>query len=186
MNTRTALLNSAETACRSKGYDAFSYADLSEAVGIRKASIHHHFPKKSDLALAVIDRYSETFFANLKSISASQGTAAEQLAAYVAIYKSALREGESLCLCVAFSAGRNSLSANVLARLNAFHADSVTWLMDVFRKAHKDGSISMVQAPDIEASAVLAQMEGAQLIARAAGDAKLFDISTQALRDRLS
>lgn len=186
MDTRTALLDSAEFACRSKGYDAFSYADLSAAVGIRKASIHYHFPSKSDLALAVIDRYHGNFFEKLKSIATSELTAAQQLSAYIDIYRSALSGGESVCLCVAFSAGRASLSNEVLKRLNAFHSGSVEWLTDVFKTANLDGSIATVGLPRSEASAVLAQMEGAQLMARAACDVRLFDAATKTLSNRLA
>lgn len=39
------------------GYKSFSYADLAERVGIRKASIHHHFPSKEDLVHAVVQEY---------------------------------------------------------------------------------------------------------------------------------
>ena len=46
ITTKAALMNCAETQMRSKGYSAFSYADLAVEVGIRKASIHHHFPTK--------------------------------------------------------------------------------------------------------------------------------------------
>ncbi|HIE19064.1 TPA: TetR/AcrR family transcriptional regulator, partial [Candidatus Bathyarchaeota archaeon] len=35
------------------GYGGFSYSDLSKALGITKASIHHHFPSKEELGLAV-------------------------------------------------------------------------------------------------------------------------------------
>lgn len=185
MDTRTALLDSAEFACRSKGYDAFSYADLSTAVGIRKASIHYHFPSKSDLALEVIDRYRDRFFEQLDAIATPERTAAQQLKAYINIYRTALSDGESVCLCVAFSAGRSSLSNAVLKRLNAFHTDSIEWLTDVFKTANLDGSIAAVGLPRSEASAVLAQMEGAQLIARAARDATLFDAATKALSNRL-
>ncbi len=38
MDTRSALLDSAERAARQRGFDAFSYADLARDVGIRKAS----------------------------------------------------------------------------------------------------------------------------------------------------
>ncbi|MGL4768117.1 MAG: TetR/AcrR family transcriptional regulator [Formosimonas sp.] len=37
------------------GYDSFSFADLAQRTGIAKASIHHHFANKADLALAVVD-----------------------------------------------------------------------------------------------------------------------------------
>lgn len=45
IDTRQSLINSAELMLRSRGYAAFSYADLEKIVGI-KASIHHYFPKK--------------------------------------------------------------------------------------------------------------------------------------------
>jgi TetR/AcrR family transcriptional repressor of nem operon len=55
------ILDVAQEAIQKRGYNAFSYADLAEAVGIRKASIHHYFPSKADLGLAVIRRYRESF-----------------------------------------------------------------------------------------------------------------------------
>lgn len=186
MNTRTELLDAAELACRRQGFDGFSYADLSDVVGIRKASIHHHFPTKSDLALAVIERYSETFFDSLAAISAKRGNAAARLRAYIKIYRMALSGGETVCLCVAFSAGRESLASPVLKQLNAFHAKSIEWLTTLFRDAQKDGSISNLETPKLEASAVLATMEGAQLMARAVGDVSLFDNAVRVLTKRLS
>ncbi|MDP2026901.1 TetR/AcrR family transcriptional regulator [Sulfuriferula sp.] len=38
-----------------RGFNDFSYADIANEVGIRKASLHHHFPTKTDLGLALID-----------------------------------------------------------------------------------------------------------------------------------
>ena len=60
-DTKSALLAEAEVLIRTQGYAAFSYADLSERVGIRKASIHHHFPTKELLGAALIDAYLERF-----------------------------------------------------------------------------------------------------------------------------
>ncbi len=185
MDTRTALLDCAETACRNRGYDGFSYADLSRTVGIRKASIHHHFPTKADLALAVIERYSETFFAALDDIENKNQTAAAQLRAYHQIYRDALVGGEQLCLCAAFSAGRDSLAPPVLERLNRFNKKSVTWLTAVFERAAKDDTVDRLASPDAEARACLALMVGAQLVARAAVNDALFDQATQAFLDRL-
>ncbi len=42
-----------------RGYSAFSYADISAAVGITKASIHHHFPTKAGLAVEVLTMHQE-------------------------------------------------------------------------------------------------------------------------------
>ncbi|MCA8089277.1 TetR/AcrR family transcriptional regulator, partial [Burkholderia cenocepacia] len=55
VGTRDALVQAGEGLMRSMGYAAFSYADLAETVGIRKASIHHHFPTKEDLGVAIVE-----------------------------------------------------------------------------------------------------------------------------------
>lgn len=51
------ILDCAQTLIQKRGYNGFSYADISSTVGIRKASIHHHFSTKVDLAVAVVERY---------------------------------------------------------------------------------------------------------------------------------
>ena len=185
MDTRTALLNSAEKACRSRGYNGFSYADLSREVGIRKASIHHHFPAKTDLAYSVLERYTDAFFAQLEEIEATERTGGTMLKAYIEAYRTALDGGESVCLCVAFSAGRENLSEPVLIKLNLFHMDSISWLKQVFKRGQQDGSIASIANVTDEASACLATMEGAQLMARAAKVPGLFDHAVRGLLKRI-
>ena len=51
-STAEDILNCTRRLIASGGYNGFSYADISEVVGIRKASIHHHFPSKADLVRA--------------------------------------------------------------------------------------------------------------------------------------
>ena len=68
ITTKAALLSYAETQMRSKGYSAFSYADLAAKVGIRKASIHHHFPTKECLGAELINDYIARFNETLLSI----------------------------------------------------------------------------------------------------------------------
>lgn len=60
-NTRQQLLDSASALVRRQGYGAVSYADLADAVGIKPASIHHHFPAKDDLGAALVEAYSLDF-----------------------------------------------------------------------------------------------------------------------------
>lgn len=182
MERRDQILDSAEHLARSRGYDAFSYADLAEEVGIRKASIHHHFPKKVDLGLALIERYRERFVGALHAI---EGNGGEQLRQFIALYRAALLGGDAVCLCVAFSAGRDSLSGAILDELNHFHADALLWLERAIALGARDGTIEHVSDPVSEASTVLALVEGAQLIARAKGTPDPFDQATAALLARL-
>jgi TetR/AcrR family transcriptional repressor of nem operon len=53
--TREQLLTVAADLLQRVGYASFSFRDLAEAVGIRAASVHYHFPTKADLGLALVD-----------------------------------------------------------------------------------------------------------------------------------
>ncbi len=60
-NTKSEILDIAGQLILTKGYNSLSYKEVSEKVGIRKASIHHHFPRKQDLGLAYVKNYYESF-----------------------------------------------------------------------------------------------------------------------------
>lgn len=185
MDRKTEILEAAEGLVRKRGFDAFSYADLEQAVGIRKASIHHHFPSKSDLAVALINRYTDKMRHKLNEIASSGHSAGEQLNAYVDLYRSALTGGSTLCLCVALSAGTEQLTHPVLSVLEAYHEDSRDWLAALFSRGAQDGTIAHVADPIREASACLALVEGAQLQSRASKTLAPFELATAQLRARV-
>ena len=53
-STAARIIDEGRRLIMTRGYNGFSYADVAAAIGIRKASIHHHFPGKNDLAVAVV------------------------------------------------------------------------------------------------------------------------------------
>jgi AcrR family transcriptional regulator len=65
-----------------RGYEGLRYADLSEELGIRRASIHHHFPRKRDLARAVITSYTARMQRQLDDIDRSSDDALVRLERY--------------------------------------------------------------------------------------------------------
>ena len=58
MSRKGQILEVATELVQTRGYSAFSYQDLSNRLGITKASIHHHFPSKGDLGRAVAEKYN--------------------------------------------------------------------------------------------------------------------------------
>ena len=67
--TAEKILDVAERLIQTRGCSAFSYQDIADALKIKKASIHYHFESKTDLVIAVIDRYTERFDEALKNIA---------------------------------------------------------------------------------------------------------------------
>lgn len=184
MNTKEKLLDTAEALARQRGFDGFSYADLEDAVGIRKASIHYHYPTKGDLSRALLDRYHHVFLDRLHQITETHSTAGARLLAFIDLYRQALENGRSMCLCVALSVTQTALPGGSLAALDRFHRDVTAWLETVFRLAQHDGAITGVTNPRGEASAALAQVEGAQVVGRATGDMSRFEAAITTLRAR--
>lgn len=184
-DTRTALLDSAERAARTRGFDGFSYADLSQDVGIRKASIHHHFPTKASLSVAIMQRYYSDFQTACSNIDKTKRSGGARLAALIDRYRQALDGGKSLCLCVAFSTSRQSLPEDVINQISRFRAMVIAWLQDVFASGKSDGSISGIEDTHAEATAALSLLEGAQLTARVEENPVLFENATGLLQKRL-
>ncbi len=186
IDTKTALLNSAEDAARRLGFDGFSYADLAEDVGIRKASIHHHFPSKAILSVALMSRYHENFQAVCAQIEADFTTGGARLAELVKRYRGGSDGGKRLCLCVSFSITPNSLPDDVLHQISLFRIMVIEWLTTAFTDGRDDNSISGVLEPELEATTMLSLLEGAQLAARAEENPALFDNAIKLLMMRVS
>ena len=79
---------------------------------------------------------------------------------------------------------RDILGDAAQQELNAFHRLALDWLEAQFNRAKEDASFAAVQDARSEAMACLAQVEGAQIIARAAGDVRQFDAAMAALLAR--
>src|SRR4051794_34574058 len=97
-DTRFSLIDVATAQVRRQGYSAFSYADLAGLVGIRKPSIHHHFPTKEDLGLAIVAAYTERFSEQIERFDNEIDDPNKRLRAYVRLYREGLENGQG-CLC---------------------------------------------------------------------------------------
>ncbi|MBM7070507.1 TetR family transcriptional regulator [Shewanella sp. 202IG2-18] len=79
------------------GFEAMSYTTLSEATGISRTGISHHFPKKTDFLVKLDERIGELFVQsmNFSSVSALKESWAATLAK--PRYKAVMRLFFSLC-----------------------------------------------------------------------------------------
>lgn len=177
MDTATALLDTAENLARKRGFDAFSFADLATATGIRKASVHYHFPTKAELARMLITRYSGRFFGALEDLAATAPTAQARMEGLIGLYRGALEGGQSMCLCVSFSSSVSSLPDEVQTSIEDFRKHTTDWIAQAFALAQKDGSLLVTRSPESEAATAFALLEGAQIAAHAARDVSIFDLA---------
>ena len=123
------ILDCAQALIQTRGYNGFSYADISITVGIRKASIHHHFPTKIDLTVAVVERYRDLFNTCLLSIDIKENWLSK-IKSYTELYQRALDE-DKLCLCGMLASDMQSLPVEVKRAVTVFLAVNAAWLTKV-------------------------------------------------------
>lgn len=168
------------------GYSGFSYADIAEAIEIRKASIHHHFPAKTDLVIAVLNAWREAFDADVATLQASGADAPAQLRAYVGHWERCIAD-DTAPFCVAGMLGAElpALPEEVAAEVKAFFDNLTAWLKKVLASGVKDGLIELGSPVQTEAETLVALVYGAMLAARATRNVALFKTVSGAALARL-
>jgi len=175
------ILNVAERLVQTRGYNGFSYSDISSELRIRNASVHYHFPSKTDLGKRLVARYRETFLAALEGLERESGDARQRLRAYVAIWTRVLRDRDRMCLCGMMAAEIATLPRAVRTELKRFFDANEGWLLRVIREGQKARTLRLAGPPEIEARLLTMGLEGAMLIARSYGEIHRFEEIAQRL-----
>jgi TetR/AcrR family transcriptional repressor of nem operon len=169
--TKDLLLTEAEVLLRTRGYAAFSYADLSMRVGIRKASIHHHFATKEELGSVLIDNYLVRFEDALQAILAEESKAKIRLERYAHFFVTSMIDG-MLPLCGALSAEMSVLPQSIQERVHRFFRLHLNWLEEVIRAGVAAKELRADVEADTTAMLILSTLEGASFVAWAIDDAR--------------
>ncbi|MBB6510540.1 TetR/AcrR family transcriptional repressor of nem operon [Rhizobium soli] len=174
-NTSDEILASARNLIMSGGYNGFSYADISEVVGIRKASIHHHFPSKVDLVRELVKRYREDGQASVVTLEQNVPDALDILKVYANHWAKCIEDASRpYCVCALLASELPSLPTEVATEVTNFFRFISSWLTTVMERGSKNGALNLTSEPHIEADAFLATVYGAMLSARAYGKPEVF------------
>jgi len=169
------ILDIAERLVQTRGYNGFSYADISSELRIRNASVHYHFPSKSDLGRRLVGRYRENFLAALAELEQDHADARRRLRAYVAIWTRVLRDRDRMCLCGMMAADIATLPRSVRAEIKRFFNENEAWLVRVLKAGQKAGALKLAGTAEVEARLLTMGLEGAMLVARSYGEPRRFE-----------
>jgi TetR/AcrR family transcriptional repressor of nem operon len=167
--TSSRILDIAERLVQTRGFNAFSYADVAGALHVTKASLHYHFPTKAKLGERLIERYRTSFLAALDQIDGSGRDAGAKLQAYVGIYTAVL-DTHRMCLCGMLAADYATLPKAMKEGVRRFFDANETWLVEVLVRGRERGELAFAGPPVETARVLVAALEGAMLLARSHGD----------------
>ncbi|MCL4233629.1 MAG: TetR/AcrR family transcriptional regulator [Deltaproteobacteria bacterium] len=173
-DTADRVLDVAERLVQTHGFNGFSYADIADEVGIRKASLHYHFPTKAALGKALIARYRTTFLDALAAIDRRDDDAAARLRRYAKLYTGVLRK-QRMCLCGMLAAEFETLPKPMRKGVVEFFRDNEAWLRRVLDEGRREKTLRFDGPPSAIASFLVSSLEGAMLVARSYGKMSRFD-----------
>jgi TetR/AcrR family transcriptional regulator, transcriptional repressor for nem operon len=178
LSSKEAILAAARRNAQAHGYGGLNFRDLADEVGIKAASIYHHFPSKADLGAAVARRYWEDTAAELESMLAETSDPFRCLQQYPDIFRKSLESDNRMCLCSFMAAEYDDLPEAVKKEVQTFADVNVAWLSRVLSAA------AVVDSRESEqrARAIFAAVAGAQLMARSRSDISLFDSLIESYR----
>jgi len=180
VDTSQRILDIAERLLQTRGYNAFSYADIAHALHVTKASLHYHFPTKAELGRRLIERYTISFLHALAAIDQTSADAGEQLRRYVDIYLGVLRN-DRMCLCGILAAEYVTLPKPMKAGLKHFFDENERWLVAVLEKGHATSTLRFTGSAREVAQLLVGSLEGAMMLARSYDDVGRFKSAAERL-----
>jgi TetR/AcrR family transcriptional repressor of nem operon len=174
--TAEQILDLAETLIQTRGYSAFSYQDIADSLGIRKASIHYHFPSKADLGVAVVDRYIARFGEGLTAIADDQSQSSmTMLDFYVQPYLQFASTPDRVCLSGALAGEMLALPPKVRERVDHFFRTHQAWLTKILERGVARGEFELRAPASKVARFVFGALQGALLVKRTTNDLSQID-----------
>jgi len=165
-DAREQIIDRAAELLMQRGYNGFSYRDISSHLGVKNAAVHYHFPTKADLALALVGEYRQILRDQTSEFMAYGGSARQQLEGLFVFTEQQFGKGRCICPFGAFSIDYEDLPEDVREATGQFMTDSVKWLTQVLRVGREQEEFRFEGEAGSKALFILAVLQGARQMAR--------------------
>lgn len=169
IDTKKQILDAAETLLQERGFNAFSYHDIAEPLDIKNAAVHYHFPSKSDLGIALIQRYRERFRQYANMLEEGAANPLLKLEAYLTIPWRYLRNGGKVCPLGVLEAEFNAIPESMRLEVLALDQEMREWLARALEEGRHQGLFRFEGTAEDKALLIAATLQGALQISRAVG-----------------
>lgn len=167
--TNQQILHYAGSFLQCRGYNGFSYRDISQKLGIKNAAIHHYYPQKEDLVATFLEVSRHKFTANIAQIVESGGSAREQLQYYFDYALKEFDEGKSICPPGSVMLDFEELPEKVKKQHLLLLDEILTWLSRVLKTGLEQGELNFSDPVDVRADAIFETLLGARQLSSIKG-----------------
>lgn len=170
-DTASKILDVGQDLIQTRGYSAMTFQDIAAQVGIKKPSVIHHFPSKSDLGVAIVRRYRDTFATQLEEIKSDpQKNVREALDFYFSPYLHFAQTPNKVCLCGALAGEIPALPEAMRLEVKVFMEDHQRWLEEILRSGRRNGELTFDETPARLSRMMFNTLQGTLLVKRSTDD----------------
>ena len=163
-DTRKHILDLAEELLLTRGFNGFSYQHISSALGVRNAAIHYHFPKKSDLGVALIQRYRRRFQRFIEQ--QAEWDAARRLEAYFGLSDQYYLQHKQICPSGILSTEFQTLPDDMREEASAFIDEMRQWAVAIVRLGRDTERMAYAGTPEAVGMMLFSALQGGLQLAR--------------------
>lgn len=186
-NVKEQIVTAGMTLLHSKGFNATSVQDITEAAGVPKGSFYNHFTSKEELGVEVLQRYAQQAGEIGALLGESSPPPREWLRGYFGklVESNVASEFNAGCMLGNFSTELSNQSPAIRHTARQSFASMCAMLEEVIAQGQRDGSIASGQPATELANFTADAWQGAVLRAKAEKDRAPLDRFVDMLLNRI-
>ncbi len=174
-STRNQILEKARYLFQKKGYSGFAYRHIAEPLGIRNAAVHYHFPSKTDLGVALIERYRDVLRKGTSEFMRHGGDPLVQIEGYFLFCRHEYSECDRICPIGIMAGDYYNLPEKMRETGRLLVEETLAWLTKVLELGREEGIFGFEGKPAAKALMLQAALQGAAEIGRITGNRGLYE-----------
>lgn len=136
MNTKSKIIQIGDALIREKGYNGFSFSDISKQLNIKNASVHYHFATKTQLGVAIVHSHI-TGLEQLISLNEHKDPLAK-LHAFLSIYEN-IKSEDKVCLVGSLATDLRTVDTDVRHALKILVDKILLWVIQFLEEGKANG-----------------------------------------------
>lgn len=166
--TKEKIVELARNNIQSIGYHSFNYKQISIQLNIKNASIHHHYPTKEDLGLAVVEKDKQDFLDMISRVAPL--TATEKVGVLLNMYRQFFNNGNKLCIIGAFGSAYLDIPEKIQLAAVLYGEIFHNWLTQIFAEGLDNGEFSFSSSSEDLSNLWITALVGSLQIGRIRGE----------------
>ncbi|WPU95321.1 TetR/AcrR family transcriptional regulator [Mucilaginibacter sabulilitoris] len=167
LSTKEKIVELGRSFIQQIGYHAFNYKQISSQLNIKNAAVHHYYPTKEDLGLAVIEKDRRDFEVMTKQVE--NATPMEKLEALLYNYDQYFNDNNKMCMIGTFCSSYNDVPQNIRIAATQYLNIVSKWLTNTLQEGLDRGDFKFEGTAEKMANLWGATLPGSLQIGRALG-----------------